>query len=752
MQMRLHKLLCFVLFIGIVPVWAQKPIKTEYTDFENDTLSLEQVEVRASRGRVKNEITPLNTETLGRQELFRAACCNLGESFTTNPSVDVSYSDAATGARQIKLLGLSGTYVQMMQENIPAFRSAALPFGLGYVPGPWMQSIQVSKGAASVKNGYEGITGQINIEYLKPQGIEAFRANGYYDSNQKIELNLDGEKHLGEHLSTGILIHYEKSSRDHDQNKDGFIDMPKVEQINVMDRWAWVSSKWISQLSIRGLKESRWSGVSNHSHADIDLSHNNHGGPYQIDIDTKRIEGQWKNALIMRTDHNESLALMLKGVYHDADDAFGAGGYSASQKNAYAQLLYESDLLEGHNLSAGLSINHDYLDEYLQRGNAHSEKEPWKGRLIRLAKSKETTLGAYAQYTYTLDETLTAMLGVRYDYSSIYEGFVTPRLHVKYSPTDWFSIRLALGKGYRSPHPIAENVALLSSSRHILVEGDKIDDIHQVKTRYNQWLQETDGSLSKVASNSGYYAPSDDKTLKQEEAWNTGLTFGLKVPIADDVLEINADYYYTNFKQQVIIDRDRFDYVLIYNLPKGGKSYSHVAQIDATYPLFAGFSLTAAYRWQDVRQTEWANKGTSTLTLINPSFIKETELRRVPLTSRYKALATLTYKTPLELWQIDVTYQHNGGGRMPDCKKDAQNATTWNSTYKSFGQLSAQITREFRHFSLYIGGENLTGFKQKNPIIDSTHPFDQNFDASMIWGPTEGAMVYAGFRVNVEKQ
>lgn len=663
--------------------FAQTPVKTEYTDFENDTLTLNQVEVKAARGRIKNEITPLNTETLGRQELFRAACCNLGESFTTNPSVDVSYSDAATGARQIKLLGLSGTYVQMLQENIPAFRGVSLPFGLGYVPGPWMQSIQVSKGASSVKNGYEGITGQINIEYLKPQGTEAFRVNGYYDSNEKIELNLDAEKHLGEHLSTGILAHYEKSSRDHDMNHDGFSDMPKVEQINVMNRWAWVSNRWISQLSVRALKESRWSGVSHHNRSGVDIQ------PYDIDIDSKRIEGQWKNALVINRDRNESLALMIKGVYHEAEDQFGNSHYDAVQKNAYAQLMYESNLAEGHNLAAGLSFNHDYLDESLMRPLQMPLGTKQKGH------NKENTAGIYAQYTYTLDEIFTAMLGIRYDYSSLYNGFVTPRLHLKYSPAEWLTIRLAAGKGYRTAHPVAENVALLSSARVLYCMSDNLPF----------------------------------QTMKQEEAWNSGLTFALKIPVGDETLELNADYYYTNFLQQVIIDRDQPQSICIYDLDKEGESYSHVAQVDATYPIYEGLSLTAAYRWQDVRQTECG------------------VLRRVPLTSRYKALATLSYKTPLELWQVDLTYQYNGGGRMPD-PYDGR----WKPTYKPFGLLSAQVTREFRHFSLYIGGENLTGFKQKNPIIDSIHPWSDAFDASMVWGPTEGAMIYAGFRVNIEKQ
>ena len=220
------------------------------TDSIADTRELKAVVVKATNG-IKSRFRVDNAEIIGQGQLIRAACCNLGESFTANPSVDVSYSDAATGAKQIKLLGLSGTYVQMLTENVPNLRGAALPYSLGYVPGPWMQSIQVSKGASSVKNGYESTTGQINIEFLKPQGTDGVRANVYQDSELKTEVNLDGSVHLNERLSTATLLHFENRQMDHDGNGDGFMDMPKLRQYNLMHRWAYVSPRWISQLMRR---------------------------------------------------------------------------------------------------------------------------------------------------------------------------------------------------------------------------------------------------------------------------------------------------------------------------------------------------------------------------------------------------------------------------------------------------------------------------------------------------------------------
>lgn len=613
-----------------------------------------------------------NMEVIGKSQLIRAACCNLGESFTANPSVDVSYSDAATGARQIKLLGLSGTYVQMLTENIPNLRGASLPYSLGYVPGPWMQSIQVSKGASSVKNGYESTTGQINIEFLKPQGTDGIRANAYLDSELKQEVNVDGSVHLNERLSTATLLHFENRQMDHDANGDGFMDMPKTRQYNVMHRWAYVSPLWISQLAMRVLRDEREGGQS--------VKHLGQGAErYATSVTTNRYEAQWKNGFTLDADHNTSVALMLHGSWHDAWNAFGLTTYDVTQKNGYAQLMFETDFTDEHNISVGASVNHDYYNE---RGSA---------LLPLLADNNETTAGLYAQYTYKLGDRLTLMPGVRWDYSSQYGGFFTPRLHIKYSPIEMLTLRASAGKGYRSPHALAENTSLLASGRRILIAPND--------------------------------AQGNAPALEQEEAWNAGFSAGLNIPIHGKTLELNAEYYYTDFLHQMVVNYDGKQglYTLTFeNLD--GRSYSHTMQIDATYPIVSGFTATAAFRLNDVRCTY------------------DGELRFKPLTSRYKGLLTLSYKTPLGLWQIDATGQLNGSGERYD-----------RTPYPAYFQLQAQVTREFRRVSLYVGGENLTNYKIKDPIIHAHHPWTPQFDATQIWGPVTGAMGYIGLRFKLEK-
>lgn len=666
-----------------------------YIGFENDTihvdsenvkleivlregLSLGEVNVVRRRfGTTKLRSSAMNVDIISSAELSRAACCNLGESFVTNPSVDVSYSDAATGAKQIKLLGLSGTYVQMMTENIPNYRGAAAPYGLGYVPGPWMQSIQVSKGSSSVKNGYESITGQINVEFKKPQLPEAdwVSANLFASSTGRYEANADATLKLSKRWSTSLLAHYENETMAHDANHDGFADIPRVEQYNLWNRWAYMGDHYVFQAGIKALSEWRNSGQVNHG-----------GNPgqelYKIGIDTRRYEAFTKNAYIFNKEKNTNLALILQGTFHNQNAVYGHKLYDVDQTNVYASLLFETEFSKQHSLSTGLSFNYDGYD---QRYRLTNDVE-----LPRLKSfEKESVPGAYVQYTYNLEDKLILMGGIRGDYSSMHGFFVTPRAHVKYNPNEFVNFRLSAGKGYRTNHVLAENNYLLASSRKVRIAGD----------------------------------------LDQEEAWNYGASISSYIPLFGKTLNLNAEYYYTDFLKQVVVDMDTDPHeIAFYNL--NGRSYSHVFQVEANYPLFKGFTLTAAYRFTDAKTTY------------------NGELKERPLTSRYKGLVTASYKTPLEIWQFDATLQLNGGGRMPSRYILEDGTPSWSARYGSFEQLSVQITRYFRRWSIYVGGENLTNFKQKNPIIDAANPWGENFDSTMIWGPVHGAKAYIGIRFN----
>ena len=643
-------------------------------------VELKEVNVVSRKlGTMKLRNSVMNEDMISSAELSRAACCNLGESFVTNPSVDVSYSDAATGAKQIKLLGLSGTYVQMLTENIPNYRGAAAPYGLGYVPGPWMQSIQVSKGISSVKNGYEAITGQINVEFKKPQLPEAdwVSANLFASTTNRYEANADATLKLSKRWSTSLLAHYENETKAHDGNDDGFVDIPQVEQYNVWNRWAYMGDHYVFQAGFKALSETRSSGQSTHG----DMYS---GELYKVGIDTERYELFTKNAYIFDKEKNTNLALILSTSWHNQDAMYGRKLYNVDQTNTYASLMFETEFNPQNSFSAGLSFNYDAYDQHYRLNN--NADTPLK------ASDKEAVPGAYVQYTLNLNDQWMLMAGLRGDYSSKHGFFVTPRAHLKYNPNDYVHFRLSAGKGYRTNHVLAENNYLLSSSRKVEIA----------------------------------------KNLDMEEAWNLGASVSTYIPVFGKTLNVNAEYYYTDFRKQVVVDMDSNPHeVAFYNLD--GRSYSHVFQVEASYPFFKGFTLTGAYRLTDAQTTY---KG---------------QRMEKPLTGKYKGLLTASYQTPLGIWQFDATLQLNGGGRMPAPYELADGQLSWSRRYGSFEQLSMQVTRYFRRWSIYVGGENLTNFKQKNPIIDAANPWGDNFDSTMIWGPVHGAKAYVGIRFNLAR-
>lgn len=673
----IHKTLLAAAVTVSVPAFANDSIP------ETDTIAAESLKevtiARRQRGVMRYIGRAENTSLITGAELKRAACCNLGESFTTNPSVDVSYNDAATGARQIKLLGLSGSYVQMLTENFPNFRGAAAPFGLGYVPGPWMQSIQVSKGASSVKNGYESVSGQINVEFKKPQAEEEVAVNGYFDSNLRAEANANANWHINPKLSTGLLLHYEQGLENHDNNGDGFLDMPRVRQVSGMNRWAYVSDNYIMQAGIKFLDENRRSGQPIHGTGAIGTH-----TPYTINIDTRRWEGFAKNAYIFDQENNGNVALILSAQTHSQDAGYGNKFYKVDQTSGYAQLMLERKFGRWHQLATGASYTYDRYNQLMRMRNDDAP--------LHKAIETEKVGGLYAQYTLNADTRWLVMAGLRYDYSSVAGSLLTPRVHVKWNPNSKWSLHASAGSGHRTPHVLAENNYLMASSRQIVIEPN----------------------------------------LRAEQAWNYGAGVTLNMPLGGKTLNLSGEYYYTHFGNQLVVDLDSNPHAAVFkNLT--GKSFSHTVQVEATYPVIDDLTVTAAYRYNDVR-TDYGQG-----------------LRAKPLTSPSKSLLTVSYAPMMGLWQFDATLAVNGGGRMPDPYTLPDGQLSWQPTFKAYPQLSAQVTRNFRNWAVYIGGENLTNYRQKSPIIDAANPWGTNFDATMVYGPLHGAMAYVGFRYTLKK-
>ena len=667
---KMKKQVIILLFLVIATsVWAQ-----EASDFQIEEVTV----VQRKKGKVKSRTEAFDTEKINSEELCRAACCNLSEAFETNASVDVAYSDAATGAKQIRLLGLSGTYVQLIQENTPAVRGLAQNFGLEYIPGPWMQSIQVSKGTSSVINGYEATSGQINVELLKPQTQNPLSLNLMVNSEAMAEANIMGGWQIKDHLYTGILAHYGGGFMAMDGNHDTFADMPKTQNANLANRWFYKQGNYTFQAFVRGLYDRRRGGQIGHGADTI-------ANPYLINLNTWRVEGFMKNGYVFDEESGSSVAVITAVSYHDLNNGYGLRNWKANQLNAYlnalCQLNFEGsgEVDNDHRLTTGLSLNVDNYREALSL-------------LPQALDRLEVVPGIFAEYNLKYDEMLSLVAGVRADYSTRYGFFVTPRMNIRYTPFEWWTLRGSVGMGYRSPNAIADNAFILPSSR-VLHLADEI---------------------------------------QQERAVNAGLSTTFYIPLGSKELQLSMEYYYTHFLNSLIVDMDRDKHaVYIYNqtdLP-GAKSFAHSAQIEASIEVLRGWTWTAAFRYTDVEQTTICSDGIA-------------RLRPKALTNRFKGVVTTSYQTPLKKWQFDVTAQFNGVSRVPD---GFDQPFTW------YPQLMAQVTKYFRTCSIYLGAENMTNFRQDPSIVDSYHPWGPDFDASMVCGPTTGWKVYLGFRYDLEK-
>lgn len=686
-------------FIGYRPdtVWVaymDKQVEIELLSGE----MLDEVEV-LTRGNTTIMSTrgPLIEQVITGEELCKAACCNLGESFTTNASVDVAYADAVTGAKQIQLLGLTGKYVQMMTENMPNFRGISALYGLNYVPGPWMSAISVSKGAGSVINGYEAIAGQISVDYKKPTTSEKIFFNLYGNSEGMVEFNMNTGIRLNDKWSTALLAHGDWLKEAHDGNRDGFLDMPKTTQYNLMNRWQYKTEAWFLQFGGKCLDESRLGGQKGFQKE----MRNQYGGEalYGIGIDSRRYEGFLKLGYLMPQYENTSMALLVNYTDHDLDSYYGARDYNARQRTLFANYIFQSIFGNNENqkYSAGVTFNFDRYDE------SFNDYWPTLGQKTENVNfdREERVGGAFFQYTGSFWEKFTLMAGLRYDYHNIFGGFFTPRLHLAYAPDDFTMLKLSAGRGARVANILADNGYLLASSRLVYV-NDKLLVDH----------------------------PEELERLNMEKAWNFGVQLNRKFLIFDRMLNINLDYYRTDFSSQVIVDNEtQAGKVHFYNLD--GESYSNCYQVEAKYELIPRLDVLGAFRYNDVKIT------------------MGDRLLRAPLQSRYKGLLNLSYYTNMKKWQFDFTTQFNGSGRIPVSPDESGSVA---EHFDSFRIMNAQISKFFRKWSIYAGCENIGDFTQKHPILASDQPWGPAFDASKIWGPVHGRKFYIGLRFGLDRE
>ncbi|TCO08737.1 TonB-dependent receptor [Natronoflexus pectinivorans] len=544
-----------VSFVGLKPDTVRISSPAENLElFLTDETELDEVIIAARQpGTHISRLNPITTVNITSAELCKAACCSLAESFETNASVDVAYTDAATGARQIQLLGLSGTYVQMLTENMPNSRGLSNSFGLDFVPGPWMESIQVSKGAASVTNGYESLTGQINVQYKTPATSERLFVNGFTSSSGRFESNVNGYFDLNNRWSTAILAHASTDSQKNDHTDNNFLDEPLTTRYVFLNRYEFRPSPNIfTQFGIKILDEERTGGQMDFNRNTSPFSQDAYG----ITVDSRNFQGFFKTGYIFPGNEEQSVAIVTNFTHYDHESMYGRRFYDATQNYFAGNLIFSSYFTdaERHRYTTGISYMYDELRESLY-GDINSDAIPHGNRIEQVG-------GAYFQYTYTLPERLTLLTGFRGDHHNMYGTFFTPRVHIRYTPHENYVIRLSGGRGYRTPNTLAENNPILASSRAIYIAD----------------------------------------AITQEKGWNYGINLTNYINIGLREITLNLEYYRTEFSNQLVMDLDRaYNEVHFYNLD--GKSYSNVFQIEAFTEIFRGLDMVAAWRVNDVKIT-----------------------------------------------------------------------------------------------------------------------------------------------------
>ena len=660
----------------------------------------------------------LRTEVISAAGLCKMACCNLAESFENSASVTVGYSDAVTGARQIRLLGLSGVYTQMLDETRPVMRGLASPFGLSYVPGQWLESIQIAKGASSVINGVECMTGQINMEHRKPTDEKPLFLNAAVMSDTKMDFNIASSLQMGYKWSTVLLGHVSGNIKSHDMDSDGFMDDPMMLQFNFANRWLYHADNGMQiRFGVRAIQDSRHGGQllkENGKQVSYDFDKYIYDkswdapgtgvNPWGSDILNRSLNGYFKIGVPLNEENTQNIALIADYNYQDMDSYFGKTKYLAGQHSAFANLLYQNEINESHRFTAGLNGTFDRYNEIFSRTIWF---EPFPS--ISGSDTPEYTdlanAGAFGEYTYKYGETLSVIAGVRADwFNHITDGSskfkVSPRLTLKYMPVDEIVLRANGGRGLRYSTPLVDNIGVFSTGKYF--DGDYREHILE-----DSWT---------FGGNVTYYLP-----------------FG-----ASSNTYLSVDYFRTQFTQQMVVDYEQKVNQISFYALDGGRSFTDNIQLDFSVDPIERFNITVTARYTNA-MIELRGRG----------------LVEKPMTSRFKGVINLQYATNLNKWIFDFTASLNGSCRVYDFMKDLKDADG-NLLYKNgrtpvYPMLYAQITRRFKGWDVYVGAENLTNFRQKNAIIGADNPRQASFDASCIWGPLMGIKAHVGFRFTLWK-
>jgi len=667
-------------FIGFKSDTIEIKNKNKITHFlkPSDSQTLDEVTLTQRRKAIqKSYLEAQNIISVNSAELLKAACCNLSESFETNPSIDVNFSDALTGTKQIKMLGLTSPYLLITEENIPMVRGASQAFGLTFTPGTWIESIQITKGSGSVINGFESIAGQINTEIKKPFSDVPLFINLFNSANGRQEINLQGNKKWDDKLSTSLFLHGNQRTLSMDQNGDNFLDVPISNQVNFLNRWQYTDPEngWVGFGSIRWMNDEKQLGTVGY------IANKDRNSIWGSEINTERLDFSLKLGYVFPEIPYQTFGFQSAYSSHNQEAYYGTRIYEIEHESFYGNLLFNSIISNTKNkFKAGLNITFDHYFETVDRFYFNRT---------------DRSLGGFFEYSYDNLDNFSLVSGVRADIHNNLGTFLTPRLHIRYLPDPKTILRASIGSGRKAANIFAENQTLFGTNRVISIV-------------------ENGGSI---------YG------LNPEKAWNYGISVRQLFNIGSTNGDITADYYITNFINQVVVDWEQKHQITFYNLE--GPSRANSFQLSVDYFINESLSFRFAYKNYDVK------------TNYNSGFLQR------PLQPQNRFFANLGWETKRNekeaQWRWDLTYHGIGKQRLVETSRDVKGSYS-----ESYGIWNSQITRAFQtNFEIYAGMENFGNYRQINPIIGVENPFGADFDSSQVYAPIFGRMIYAGLRWNL---
>ncbi len=645
--------------------------------------SLSAVEVRA---RLQSLAVDANSAMLeyniSDKELLKAACCNLSESFETNPSVDVSYNDAVTGTKEILLLGLNQRYTAYSKDNINDIRGLATYDGLEFFPGRWIQSMQLAKGSPSATTSYEGMTGMINTNLYKFDEKPTTQINFYINRNARAEGNVVSTQILSDKWSNATFLHGSSRYAKIDQNNDGFLDVPLSTQLNLANvlRYNDLEGKgWNSFIGFQLMDYEKTGGQKEYVSQRDRLTHQYYG----VENDTKRL-ALWNKVGKLLNKKGSSVGFLQQYTYHDQGQTFGTIPYNGIEKTYEAKLLYDQLLgNSNHKITLGSSFLYDdFQEEYNFKEYNRTERN----------------VGLFGEYQFSNLEKLKILLGARVDFHNLAGTQFSPKIHIKYSPFKNSDLRLSAGRSFRTANIFEENQKYRVSQRTFIIDSSQSGEIYG---------------------------------LNPEEAWNYGISWVQGFRLFTRKSSLTVDFFRTDFQNQVVADvYSNPQTVQFYNIKNG--SHYNSFQTLLTTSIMNGLDLRLAYKYYDTK-IDYVN-----------------EMKAAPFVAKQRGFVNLGYESPEKegkKWSFDTTLQFVGKMSLPYTKSNPVEYQRPDYS-KSFMTMNGQIARDFsEHFRLYLGAENITGYTQKNPIIEAENPFGEYFDASMVYAPITSINLYLGLDV-----